>query len=161
MDLSSCLNEKLIVVPIKSNNKEDALHELVDRLVGEKQIDESEKTNLFKAVMEREACATTFLPLGVAIPHARTNVVDDIVMIAGASPEGVVDSEDDSLVANMFFLFFSPLKEKEFGRHLKILAKIASIFSLTDFAKELGQMSTSGQILDRLQQREAELNEPK
>lgn len=161
MELSSCLNGKLIVVPIKSKGKEDALNELVSHLVSENKIAEVEKPNLLKAVMEREACATTFLPLGVAIPHARTDAVDDIVMIAGASPEGVVDSEDDSLVANMFFLFFSPLKEKEFGKHLKILAKIASIFSLAGFAKELGQLSTAKEILDRLQQRESELGEAK
>ena len=157
MQLVDYLNKNLIIAPVKSKDKEGLFEELVERLAEIKKLDSKEE--LLKSIMEREECASTFLPIGIAIPHARTNLVDEIVMVAGVSPEGIVDEGEVTVKANVFFLFFSPLHEKEFGQHLKILARVASIFSDGSFAKELSKLVSPEEVFEALRLREAQLDE--
>lgn len=157
MALTYYLQPRHIVAPLKSTTKEDAIKELVLHLAKEHGL-KSEK-ELLKLVTERESCASTFLPMGVAVPHARTDDVKDIVMALGTSQNGIVDTAEIPITAYVIILFFSPVKEKEFGRHLKLLARVAAMFSDPSFARELAGLSSAEEIFARLQHKESKLDE--
>jgi len=159
MQLTHYITPDEIIVPLKGKTKDEVYKELVGHLVRENDI--KDKGNLLKALMEREESASTFLPIGVAIPHARVPDVQDIIVALGVTPHAIKDTAKDSppLTANVFCLFFSPTEDKEFGRHLKLLARIAAVFSDTKLVPELAKMRTADDVFEKLQVREREMSE--
>lgn len=159
MQLSHYITPTEIVVPLKGTTKEAVYKELVSHLAQQHHIKDQGK--LINAILEREESASTFLPIGVAIPHARIPEVNDIVVVMGVTPHDIKDTAKDSvpLTANVFCMFFSPTEDKEFGRHLKLLARIAAVFSDTKLVPELAKLSSAEDIFERIQVREREMSE--
>lgn len=157
MALSHYLNPKSIIAPLAATTKAGVIRELVHHLATENELGDEEA--LLQMILEREEKTSTFLPMGVAIPHARTEMVSDIIMVMGTSPEGVQDEGPEPLCANIFFLFLSPTQEKEFGKHLKLLARLASIFDELDFTVELSKLTDPDEIFAQIQRREREIDE--
>lgn len=159
MQLSHYITPDEIVIPLKGTSKEAVYKELIKHLAEQNHIKDKDK--LIKAILERESSATTFLPMGVAIPHARLSSIKDIVVAMGVTPNPVKDTtkEGPPLTANVFCLFFSPTEEKEFGRHLKLLARIAAVFSDTKLVPELSKLKSPEDVFERIQRRERELSE--
>lgn len=157
MQLSHYLTPQSIIVPLRGNSKQTVLAELVEILAERHGL--GNPKGFIHAIEERERCASTFLPMGVAVPHARIPAIKEIVMIIGVSPTGINDvSGETPLVANVFCLFFSPTEEKEFGKHLKLLARIAAIFSDPGLVGEIAAMTTPEKIFARLQKRERQID---
>jgi len=158
MQLCLYLTPELIITPLKATTKEGIIRELVEHLAAEKGIVDPEM--LLDAVMDREKTGSTFLPSGIAIPHARVPCVNDITLTLGFAPHPVEDTDgQNALTARMFCLFFSPTTDKEFGRHLKLLARVSALFSDTEFIDELADMTDSKKIFEALQKRERSLGE--
>lgn len=164
MALSHYLQPKSIITPLVSRDKASAIRELVHRLAEENKLADEER--LYELVMEREVTTSTFLPMGIAIPHARTDMVDEIVMVMGTAPEGIADEGEgistespEPIRVHLFFLFLSPTKEKEFGKHLKLLARLAAVFDELEFAVELSKIDDPDEIFARIQHREREIDE--
>ncbi len=159
MQLTHYITPDEIIVPLKGTTKDAVYKELVTHLSRENRIKDAGR--LLKAILEREESASTFLPIGVAIPHARIPDVDDIVVAMGVTSHDIKDTAKDAapLTANVFCLFFSPTEDKEFGRHLKLLARIAAVFSDTKLVPEIAKMDSAEDIFERLQVREREMSE--
>jgi len=82
-------------------------------------------------------------------------------MIAmGVSTTPIKDNGDtDALNANLFCLFLSPMVDKEFGRHLKLLARISAVFNDPDFIAQLTALATPRDVFEAIQKRERTLDE--
>lgn len=158
MQICLYLTPELIVSPLEENTKDGIIRELVMRLARHKNL--ADPDGMLKAVMEREATGSTFLPSGIAIPHARIAEMSDIVVTMGIAKDPVRDTNgQDGLQARIFCLFFSPVHDKEFGRHLKLLARISALFSDTDFIEEISSLGGPKEIFETLQKHERELDE--
>lgn len=158
MQLCLYLTPELIVCPLRGTSKEEIIRELALHLAVHKGIADAE--GLFTAAMEREHTGSTFLPSGVAIPHARVADMNDIAVVMGIAPQPVHDENGTSaLTAQIFCLFFSPTDDKEFGRHLKLLARISAIFCDTDFIEHIGSLANPRAVFEALQKRERTLDE--
>lgn len=158
MRLCLYLTPELIVAPLAESTKGGIIRELVGRVAEQKDLCNAQE--LFDAVMAREKTSSTFLPSGIAIPHARIATVSDIVVAMGITQEPTLDDDAQAdLTARIFCLFFSPLHEKEFGRHLKLLARISAIFCETEFIEQIVPMTDPKMIFEALQKRERELDE--
>ncbi len=83
MKLSSYLSEKVIIPNIVGNNMNEVIVDLLDKAVKNKQSLKVEKEVIRKAILKREEEASTYLGYGVAIPHARLENFDDILVIIG------------------------------------------------------------------------------
>jgi mannitol/fructose-specific phosphotransferase system IIA component (Ntr-type) len=137
-------------------SKESALKELVTELCRQNSL-KNEK-DLLQAILDREHESSTFLPTGIGIPHARTHAVSEITLIMGYIPEGF-KAMPDADPTYLVFLFFSPVKEKEFGKHLKLLARIAAIFRDPAFVREVASAGDAGKIFSLIQHKERETAE--
>lgn len=159
MQLTHYISPDEIVVPLKATSKESAYKELVEYLANHKKLKDINK--LTKAIFDREATTSTFLPIGVAVPHARVSTIRDIQVVMGVSPNPIQDTAPDSppITANVFCLFFSPTEEKEFGRHLKLLARIAAVFSDTTLVSDLSKLNSADEVFERIQLRERQMSE--
>lgn len=110
---------------------------------------------LLHAVQQRERSGTTFLPTGLAIPHARLPDITDVHMVLGLHPQGFLESLDDGTYPmHVICLFCSPAAGEAFGKHLQILAKIAAVFHDTDAIRSIAQCATPQSAFTQLQQME-------
>ncbi len=158
MQLCLYLTPELIIAPLAGTSKGEVIRELVERLAAQKGL--ANVDGLFDAVMEREKTGSTFLPSGIAIPHARVPDVSDIAVVMGIAKEPIHEEDSDSpLEARLFCLFFSPTNDKEFGRHLKLLARISAIFCDTDFIDHIKSLTDPREIFEALQKRERTIEE--
>jgi PTS system fructose-specific IIC component len=159
MQLTHYISPDEIVIPLRATTKEAAYKELVKYLAEHKKLNDI--NGLTKAIFDREASTSTFLPIGVAIPHARVPAIKDIEVVMGVSPNPIMDTAPDSppITANVFCLFFSPTEEKEFGRHLKLLARIAAVFSDTNLVSDLSKLHSADEVFERIQRRERQMSE--
>ncbi|MBI4126070.1 MAG: PTS sugar transporter subunit IIA [Deltaproteobacteria bacterium] len=157
MQLSHYMTPQSIVVPLAGTTKDQVLKELVEELARRKNIPDAGR--LLASIKDREDSASTFLPMGVAVPHARVAVVDEMTMITGVAPAGVQDDPKQSpLTARIFCLFLSPTAEKEFGKHLKLLARIAAVFSDPKLVDDIAVLTTPHDIFARIQKRERQID---
>ena len=142
------------IVPLESGLSKDALlKELVKKLAELNDLKHPDR--LAQTILDREAEGSTFLPTGIAIPHARVADVSDISLVLGVLPDGFQENADSDPIY-LVFLFLSPTQEKDFGRHLKLLARIAAIFREPQFVKTIADARDPDKIFSLIQHAERE-----
>ncbi|HEY2124544.1 MAG TPA: PTS sugar transporter subunit IIA [Chthoniobacterales bacterium] len=85
--LVDLLKEAHVDLDLRTRSLEAGLRKLVRLLESDEQIREPE--NFLKQVLERERLNPSVAEHGVAFPHARTDLVDKIVLAIGRSRSGV------------------------------------------------------------------------
>ena len=107
LKISEFLKPKAIIMDIKSREKLEAIKELVDHMVAKKFVKNGE--DFLQALAKRENLESTGIGNGIAIPHARTDSVKDVLLAFARSPEGVDFSSGklgNRLHRSRFFDFF-------------------------------------------------------
>ncbi len=123
MKIVDFLNPRAISANLKSTDKEGVIGELVDLLVKVKEI--KNRDEIIKALLEREALGSTGIGQGIAIPHAKSDSVKDLVAAFGLSRKGVSFDALDGEQVYIFFLLVAPTDSA--GPHLKALARISRL----------------------------------
>lgn len=133
MLLSELLSADRIKIPLGRRSKHDLLRELVELVVpdGERATAET----ILTAVLEREQVLSTGIGGGVAIPHAKTPVVDQLILAAGVAPDGVEFDALDGRPVQIFFLLVGP--ESSAGAHVKALSRISRLLRRDALRDEL------------------------
>jgi mannitol/fructose-specific phosphotransferase system IIA component (Ntr-type) len=85
--LADLLDEKDVALQLRARKQANALREIVQLLAANGKIDHPEK--FLDAVLAREQANPSPVEHGVAFPHARTDLVDQIVVGIGRSRAGV------------------------------------------------------------------------
>ena len=100
--LSEILDPNLVVLELREQTAAEAILEIVERLR-----DHGLVTDFYKladAIMEREGKTSTNTGEGVAFPHARTNLVDKLVLGIGRSTTGIPFGYSSELVHLIFLV---------------------------------------------------------
>jgi fructose-specific phosphotransferase system IIA component len=142
MRISELLNKNAVQANLKSNTKEGIFTEIVDSLLTQKKI--KEKNLILKSLLQREQQGSTGIGNGVAIPHARIEVLKDVVFFVGLSKRGIDFSSIDKKPVHVIFLFLTPLSET--GTHLKILSKLSTMLHSKSFVQQLRNASTNEEL---------------
>ncbi|PYJ11356.1 MAG: hypothetical protein DME96_08080 [Verrucomicrobia bacterium] len=85
--LVDLLDEKQVILRLRSRKMPNALREIVQLLVHNGKIDKPEA--FLKQVLAREQAHPSVVENGVSFPHARTDLVDQIVLGIGRSRAGI------------------------------------------------------------------------
>ena len=85
--LSDLLDEKQVILRLRSRKLPNALREIIQLLAQNRKIDDAER--LLERVLAREREHPSVVENGVAFPHARTDLVDEIVVGIGRSSAGI------------------------------------------------------------------------
>ena len=113
-----------VKIPLRATSKHDVLAELVDVLVASLSLT-AERDEILQAVLERESVLSTGIGGGVALPHAKYNGLEGLVMAAGASREPVEYEALDGRPVRLFFLLLGP--ERVAGAHVRALSRVSRI----------------------------------
>lgn len=119
-NISKFLNKDLININIQGNDKLSIITELIDIAFDKGYI--KDRQLVLDAVLEREKSMTTGIGGGIAIPHAKCNDSDSIVLVVGIKKDGVDFDSLDSKPTKLFFLIISP--KQLIGPHIQLLAEI-------------------------------------
>lgn len=123
MDILNYLDKNCVLLGLKRKSKKNTILTLLDCLVEKKKISKKDKKEVFKSILQREEMGSTAIGNHIAFPHARTNLVKDIVICVGISKEGIDFDSLDQEPVNIVALLLS--NQKEAGLHLKMLAFLA------------------------------------
>ncbi len=86
--LADLLDEKNVALQLRARKQANALREIIQLLAANGKIDHPEK--FLGAVLAREQANPSAVEHSVAFPHARTDLVDQIVLGIGRSRAGVL-----------------------------------------------------------------------
>jgi len=153
MNLSDLLSERLIAVDLKSTSKLAVLEELAHVIT--RVHDEINPDAVARAVLERERISSTAVGHGVAIPHAKTPVVDSIVGCLGLSRKGIDFDAEDGRPARIFFTLIAP--QTSTGEHLRVLAQIARLCQVEGFREGLLAAENAHTAYELIRTEEAKL----
>jgi len=119
VDLSKMLDESRIV-DLEAEDKEGALHELIEVICTSPLI--TDKEEFTQAIFKREQIISTGVGIGVAVPHVKIPEVKDFVAAIGRSFKGIdFESLDDEPVHIVVMIGAS---DKQAGEFLKVLAAV-------------------------------------
>ena len=85
MNVLDVLDKDLVKVPLLSSDKHGIIVELVDTLVDARGYSRAQGDQILDAVLARESLGSTGIGNGIAIPHAKSDVIDQVTMVLGIS----------------------------------------------------------------------------
>jgi PTS system nitrogen regulatory IIA component len=145
MKLMDFLISEAIEPNLKSTNKTDAIKELVAMLKTTGTIADDEI--VARVVLEREELGSTGIGEGIAVPHGKSDLVDNVVAVFGRSEKGIdFKSEVDNVPVRLVFLLVAPIGSS--GPHLLALARISRLLKSKDFRERLLKAKSKSDILE-------------
>ena len=135
MNMIGFLNERAVSCDIKAQTKEELIRELLGLLAKAGAIKAKDVDPLLKILMDREALGSTGIGQGVAIPHGKSNCVNQLVAAFGISQTGVNFQALDGEPVHLVFLLIAPTDSA--GPHLKALARISRLLKDRHFRESL------------------------
>lgn len=123
MLLTELLSAERVRVPLAARDKEAVLGELLEVALPGREPAVYEE--VLQALRAREAVLSTGIGEGVGIPHARTSVIDRLILAAGVAPRPLDFDSLDGRPADLFFMLLGP--ESAAGAHVRALGRISRL----------------------------------
>lgn len=145
MRLQEFLDPDSITVNLTGATKD----EVIDGMVGLLRLDPGASQSLARLVRRREHLGSTGFGRGIAIPHARSLIVNRLRVAFGRHPLGVEYSAMDQLPVHALFLVVAPPHEVS-NQYLPILGKVAQLCQEPGILARLTSVRTVAEICEIL-----------
>src|SRR3989339_196541 len=99
---------------------------------------------IIPSLQGREKIMSTGVGKGFAIPHAKTNSVNEIIAAFGKLDEPIDFQALDEQPVNLVFLLVG--KENLVGPHIKLLSRISRMMNKDEFRESLSKAKTAKEI---------------
>jgi mannitol/fructose-specific phosphotransferase system IIA component (Ntr-type) len=143
--LADLLDEKHVTLKLRSRKPANAVREIIQLLTNNGKIDNAEK--FLEQVLVREQAHPSVVEYGVAFPHARTDLVDQIVIGIGRSRAGIPFGESGTR-ARLIFVIGVP--ERLVNDYLICVGTLARLAKDDATRSTLLRAQTPRQFLDVL-----------
>jgi mannitol/fructose-specific phosphotransferase system IIA component (Ntr-type) len=158
MKLVKLLSAEQIIAEMESAVHWEAITELVDRLVTCGLLASGVREATLEALKERERLVSTGIGGGVAIPHAFSDEVEEVVAVLGRSRAGIDFEAVDRAPVHVIVLFVVP--RKNYQLHLRTLAAIAKMFNGQDITRRILDATDCDEILAILDSKSSRVAPP-
>ena len=145
MDLGDILGREQILPDLQATNRWEAIDELITNLVTTGKIKPEHQEAITAVVKKRESSMSTGIGFGIGIPHASTDLINEVVGALGRSRKGVNFDALDNQPVSLVMLFLVPLGQ--FQKHLHTLANIAKLLHKAEFRQALEQAPDADAML--------------
>jgi mannitol/fructose-specific phosphotransferase system IIA component (Ntr-type) len=122
--IADLLAPEQIRVPLASRVKSDVLYELSGILAARAGIPD-QTAEIYRAVERREAVLSTGIGNGVAIPHAKSPVLQAMTMAVGTTSDPIDFDSLDGGPVRLVWMLAGP--ERTTGLHVRTLARISGL----------------------------------
>jgi len=140
--LANYLRDSLIFLDIEAKDKKDAIAKIVNLMHESKAISDPKK--FLNEVNQRESLGSTGIGKGVALPHARTQNVKEIVIAVTRLKSEIEFNAEDGQPVQLIFLLGTPLKAV--GEYLKVLARLSKLLHDDKVRKSLLKASSPVEV---------------
>ena len=145
MTLGHLLSVDQIIPEMKATERWSAIVELVEMLVHLGKIKAADQETVLAALRAREETMSTGIGFGIAIPHASSDRVSEVVAAFGRSSTGIEFDSLDGLPVKFIVLFIVP--KDQFQTHRRTLAAIAKFLHDRSVRERLGTAANPQEIL--------------
>jgi len=139
--LADLLDAKHVTLELAVGSRDEALRAIVSRM------DIAERERFLGEVVAREEVHTTLMGKGVAFPHARTDLVSEIVLGIGRSAAGVPFGPGGEL-AHLVFVIGVP--KKRVNDYLVCVGALARLTKAEATRDELMQSQSAEEFVEIL-----------
>lgn len=154
MKITEFITEKEIIIGMTSTEKKASLKELLDLLGTNGVVKDTDK--VLEILLEREKLGSTGIGQGIAVPHAKTDKVENLLCCLGISKKGINFDSLDGEPVYIIFLVLAPSGAT--GVHLKALAKIARLLKDKVFRNSLRNSQSNADAYQIIKEDEERLN---
>lgn len=146
---TKCMNLKTVLTPetvnlhLKGTSKEEIIDELLEMLVQAGKV--KDKAVARACVLDRERKMSTGMKHGIAIPHGKTDSVNDLVACIGISDHPVDFDSLDQEPCRIFIMTLSPIDKT--GPHLQFLAEVSLLFKSAEKRQEILNATDKSDII--------------
>ena len=153
MKITQLLDENLLELKLKIDNKEDALKEMVSLLRKENKIQSQDK--FLAKIIEREREGSTGFGRGIAVPHGKSETVNELSLAIGRSKEGIEYHSMDGKKVNLIFMVadyqgYSP-------EYLKLVSTLVEWLREDTFRKNLLKAESKSEFIGLFKNKENNL----
>ncbi len=151
MRLIEIIGSEAIIPELSARDRDQAIMEIVDRLVEVGGIAADQRDDILMALLKREALGATSIGNSVAIPHVKTNMVNEFVGVLARSTPGIDFAPGEPKV-HVIILFLSP--ERAVSGHLRLLAHIGGILNHDGYVRLLREADGKAELADLIRDAE-------
>ncbi len=149
MKLIELFSQDATALDVKAKDKDAVINKLVDLQFTHGNITDKEAYK--KAIYAREAEFSTYVGEGIAVPHAKTEVVTAPSLAVVRLTEPIQYNEDDDDKSKLFFMIAAPMNG---NLHVDMLARMMSLLANEDFVAKLNAAKTPQEFLDLIAKEE-------
>jgi fructose-specific phosphotransferase system IIA component len=149
MKLSDYLPVQQISMDLQSDSKFPLIEELLDMPAENGRL--LDRDQALQDVLAREGYLSTGLENGIAIPHAKTDGVDKLILAFGIKRDGIDFESLDGKPASLIFLALSPRDTA--GPHIKSLAIISRTLKDLETRQALMDAASVEEIADIIKEK--------
>lgn len=146
MIMDKIISSETVVLDVSHNDKWRVIEELVALVVKAGKCADGQ--SVLSEIIDREKRGSTGLVNGVAIPHARSDMVSEITGALAISKNGIDFDSADGKPCHLVFLIIAPPKEAT--RYLKALSQVALIGSEPGLVSALTTAATAEEVMSIL-----------
>ncbi|MGL4982607.1 MAG: PTS sugar transporter subunit IIA [Treponemataceae bacterium] len=143
MNLKTVLTTDTVNLHLKGTTKEEIIDEMIDILVGVGKV--KDKKQARECVLDRENKMSTGMKHGIAIPHGKTDFVDDLVACIGISDNPVDFDSLDQEPCRIFIMTLSPVNKT--GPHLQFLAEVSLLFKSAEKRQAILKTTDKAEVI--------------
>ena len=151
MKIMDFLSQDAIIVDLKATDKKSAIVELAEVLKNTKKIKNSD--DIINIVLERERLGSTGIGQCVALPHGKTDLLQEQIGVLGISRKGIEFNSLDGEPVHIIFLLVGPVEVA--GQHLKALSRISRLFKDKFLRQAIKEAKTTQEVIKLIQQEDA------
>src|SRR5215467_9075782 len=146
--LANLLTEQQVILRLRARKPANAIHEVVDLLASEHAQRKIVNPNAFlEQILAREQTHPSVVENGVAFPHARTDLVDEIVIGVGRSRAGIPFGENQQR-AHLIFVIGVP--ERLINDYLICVGTMARLVKHRTIRSALLNAGTAREFMEAL-----------
>ncbi len=134
------------VVELSGTDLKSALGELLDASIAK--FPDLKKDSLLRGLLQRESTMTTYLGLGVSLPHVRVKMGRRYVIAIGRSREGI--AQEGSPDGEKIHIIVMLLADERARNYLQVLASVARLVKEPDFVRSLTEAADIDEFHDKL-----------
>lgn len=151
MKVSEYLNEDNVILNVEAKDKYELIDKLIEVAAKSGKILDKEKVR--EAVYEREKILSTGVGKGFAVPHGKTDAVNDIVLAFAITKEPLNYEALDNQPVRLVMLMVG--KDSLVSSHIKLLSRISRLMNNDEFRESLLNAKTKQEVLEIFRKEES------
>jgi fructose-specific phosphotransferase system IIA component len=155
VEIHRLLSEDSIRLGLPAETKDEVIDRMVDLLRGHRSVRNLDAARV--AVFDREHVMSTGVGKGLALPHAKTDAVDETVAAFAVTRHPVEFGSIDGEPVRLVFLLIGTESAK--SQHIKLLSRISRLMNQDSFRTQLLEATTRAEVMQIFEVGEGQLLE--